>query len=210
MIATKNTAQASYWKLLGIEGLLIMVSVFMGMWLQAWYENRSHEAVAERALEGVFEQVIENCQAIVGVRDYYQQVVAEERPPEGLRIGNLRTEAWAFLVASESLAHLDYPVARTATAIQNEQENYLGLVDAYTHALFNLLISDPAHIQEWQHPEAERLVIADLLRSQDRLLEHYGRLIELIGDRGQYSHIETDVCLPPAAQDAGPDLTPTG
>ncbi|MEX0915330.1 MAG: hypothetical protein WD397_13260 [Wenzhouxiangellaceae bacterium] len=195
MIATKSTTQASYWKVLGIEGLLIMVSVFMGMWLQAWYENRSHEAVAERALEGVFAQAIENCRTILSIREYYQQVAAGERSPEGLRIGNLRTEAWAFLIASESLVQIDYPVARTATAIQNEQEFYLGLVDAYTQALFNLVISDPTLMKEWRHPEAERMVIADLLRSQDRLLEHYVRLIELIGDRDDYQHIETDRCL---------------
>lgn len=195
MIATKNATQASTWKLLGIEGLLIMISVFMGMWLQAWHEDRSHEAVAERALEGVFEQAIENCHTILSVRDYYQQVVTGERPPEGLRIGSLRSEAWEFLVASESLVHLDYQVARTVTAIEHEQDFFSGLRDAYVQALFNLVVSNQAPIEDWRHPEAERMVIADLLRSQDRLFVHYGRLIELIGERNEYRHIDTDRCL---------------
>lgn len=195
MIATKDSTQPMFWKLLSIEGLLIMVSVFMGMWLQAWYEDRSHEAVAQRALQGVFEQAVENCHALLDVRGYYRQVVAEERPPEGLRIGTLRSEAWEFLVASESLVHLDYPVARTVAAIQHEQDFFSGLRDAYVQALFNLVVSDRASIEDWRHPEAERMVLADLLRSQDRLFAHYGRLIELIGERDDYRHIETDRCL---------------
>lgn len=195
MMASKGGNRSATWKLLGIEGLLIMFSVFMGMWLQAWYETRSQAAVAERALEGVFDQAIENCLNLLNVRDYYQQVVAGDMPPEGLRVGHLRNEAWEFLLASESLMHLDYPVARTVTAIQNEQEYYMSLVNAYTQALFNLVFADPVYMEEWRHPEAERMIMSDLLLSQDRLFEHYGQLIELLGDRDAYRDIDTAPCL---------------
>lgn len=195
MIATRGSTQPALWKLLSIEGLLIMLSVFMGMWLQAWYENRHEEAVAERALKGVYEQAIENCHDLLNVHGYYQQVVAKEMPPEGLRLGTLRTEAWDFLVASESLVHLDYPVARTVAAIENEQDLFLGMHDAYVQALFNLILSDPTRMAQGRHPEAERMVISDLLLSQNRLFEHYGRLIELIGTRDEYRDLDTDRCL---------------
>lgn len=203
MLSSKQPLNGMSWGVLAIEALLVMFSVFLGLWLHAWYESRSHQALADRALEGAFHEAVENCHEVLGVQDYYRAVSNEEKAPEGLRLGRLRNEAWELLVASEAVLHLDYDVAQTVNAIHGEQQFHEDMRNAYMEGLLSVVL-DEQEAGEWeQHPQGERWIISDLYLSHRRLINHYARLIRLVGE--QHAHLELSAgdCL--NAADTPPD-----
>jgi len=119
MLATKGSGERIPWKLLGLEAGLIMMSVLLALALHGWYDARSHQSRADRALQAAFEETVHNCNDLLSVQSYYHAVAHGEMPPEGLRLEPLRSESWQVLLAADAMLHLDFEVAQTLAAIHD-------------------------------------------------------------------------------------------
>lgn len=199
MFATKGVGERMPWKLLGLETGLIVLSVLLALALHGWYDARTQQARADRALEAAFEETVSNCNDILSVQAYYHAVSHGERRSEGLRLGPLRSESWQVLVAAEAMLHLNFEVAQTLAAIHDAYGFDQEIRGAYLNALFRHLLSEPNVFEEQGHPTGERHVIADLYRGHKRLVERYARLIDLVGER--YTHLDLDPRRCTAARD---------
>lgn len=194
-MVTEKSGNRMPWKIMTFEAFFIVLSVFLGLWLHAWYDNRTHEASAERALQGAFQEAVENCNSILDVQDYFRAVVDGEMAPEGLRIGRLRSESWNVFVATESVLYVDYQIAETLAGIHEEQKFHQEYWAAYMQGLLGIVLSQPDFFERHGHPQSERAVMSDLLLSHNRLLGLYRQLIDLVGHQAADDDPDVKRCL---------------
>lgn len=181
MLFTKKSFANLPWKLLIIEGLLVVLSVLLALALNSWRESRANQRLAERALQEVVDEVQTNCAQINKVQQYHQSVANGEQDPLGIQIGFLRNDAWDIAKTSGAASHLDYELVSEIGEISAHQSDHRSLVQAYTEALFTNALQ--VEQEEVMHQEGERGVIRELVRIQGTLLNKYQDLPKIVNER---------------------------
>lgn len=181
MLFTKKSFASLPWKLLLIEGLLVVLSVLLALALNSWRESRANQQLAERALQEVVDEVQTNCAQINTVQPYHLEVVNGEQNPAGVHIGFLRNDAWDVAKTSGAASYLDYELVSQIGEISAHQSDHRSIVQAYTEALFTNTLQ--IEQTEEMHQEAERGVIRELVRIQETLLNKYQGLQKVVMDR---------------------------
>jgi len=178
MLFSKIRSADLPWPLLGIEALLIVLSVLLALALDNWREEREHRELAHRAMHSFVDEMRYNCRRILIVADYHQAVLAGEQSPQGLQVGLLRNDAWEVVKTSGAAAWLEYDLIEQMSAISIQQGDHRAVVQAYLQAMF-LLMLPQSDSGNWHQP-GERGVINELLNIQEKLLVRYQRLAEQI------------------------------
>lgn len=178
MLTTKNSSSAFPWKLLIVEAFLVVASVLLALGLNSWLEARSNQALAERALLNVVEEVKTNCTRIESSHSYHQAVVNGDAEPAGIQSGLLRNDAWDAAKTTDAATHLDYGLVVGIGKINAYQRDHRLIVQAYVQALFAIMLQT----EELQnvHKKSERGVIRELVQIQSNLLEEYHSLLALV------------------------------
>ncbi|MBU1188259.1 MAG: hypothetical protein KKC01_04435 [Gammaproteobacteria bacterium] len=164
------------WPLLGVEALLIVLSVLLALALDNWRDEREHRELVHRAMQSFVDEMRYNCQRILVVADYHQAVLSGEQSPQGLQVGLLRNDAWEVVKTSGAAAWLDYDLIEQMSAISIRQGDHRAVMQAYLQAMF-LLMLPQSDSSNWHQP-GERGVINELHTIQDELQSRYLRLAE--------------------------------
>jgi len=174
MLISKLRLTELPWKLLGVEALLIVLSVLLALALDSWREEREHRELADRAVQSFVDEMDFNCHRILLTEEYHRAVVAGEQAPQGVQVGLLRNDAWEVVKISGASVWLDYHLIEQMSAISAAQGDHRAVVQAYLQAMF--MLSLPQTISEDWHLPGERAVINELLTIQQRLLAYYREL----------------------------------
>ncbi|SMO84471.1 hypothetical protein [Fodinibius sediminis] len=192
MLFTKMSLADFPWKMLLLEGLLVVLSVLLALALNSWREARTHQNLADRALQEVMDEAQINCARIESVQSYHRAVVNGSQKPTGLKIGFLRNDAWDVAKTTGAASYLDYQLASRIGEISAHQSDHRSIVRAYTEALFtNGLQLEPG---QQMHQQGEQGVINELLRIQEKLLTKYQSLQELLNEQHNSAIATPDVC----------------
>ena len=72
MFSSKNSSGRIPWKLLGIEAILVVLSVLLALGLNKWNENRSNRELSQRAIQTMLDESAENCSKIEEWQPYHR------------------------------------------------------------------------------------------------------------------------------------------
>ena len=162
------------WKLLGIEAVLVVLSVLLALGLNSWRQSEANEELGIRALQEVFVEAKANCSSILVQQDYHKAVVSGEQEPTGLQIGLLRNDAWDFAKSTGAGPHINHDVTALVVEINALQRDHRTMYQAYLQALFTVVLESEEQTS-W-HRAGEVGVIQGLLNIQTSLLEKYENL----------------------------------
>jgi len=192
MLFTKKFFADLPWKLLIIEGLLVVMSVLLALALNSWREAGTHQDLAERALQEVVDEVRLNCSRIENVQPYHRAVVNGEQKPTGIQVGFLRNDAWDVAITTGAVSFLDYELAAKIGEINAHQSDHRSTVQAYLGAL----LTNTLQIEkiEEMHQEGERAVINELISIQKKLLIKYRDLQKLVNEHYGSSVQTNNIC----------------
>jgi len=82
MISSKNNSGRIPWKLLGIEAILVVLSVLLALGLNKWNENRSNRELSQRALQTMLDESAENCSKIKELTHKFCPESSAANPPD--------------------------------------------------------------------------------------------------------------------------------
>lgn len=189
MLSSKARINAIPWGLLTLETVLIVLSVLLALGLNNWRENRANEDLAQRALQTVVDEAMENCTGVRKLLPYHRAVMAGETEYEGLGRILIRNDAWSAAQTAGAAHHVDYEVATAVGSVHALQSDHRNLVQAGIQAVYIAATNQDPNHEEFQrilkqdrndwltgpHP----LMLADLIRVQENLLEAYHELFVL-------------------------------
>lgn len=178
MLLTKKNFSDLPWRLLSVEAMLVVASIFLALALENWRENLFEDRLAERALQEFVDEVQTNCGRMRSIHPYHESVASGERAPEGIQIGLLRNDAWDVAKNTGAAPHLDYDLVVKIVEISAMQGDHRAIVQAYTQALFARVL-ESEKTEQW-HVAGERGVIRELVRIQADLLEKYENLLHSV------------------------------
>ncbi|GEM_PF-1487407 len=190
MLSSKTGSNNIPWKILSIEAILVVLSVLLALGLNSWREGRAHQDLAQRVLQTVVDETIENCHTVQELLPYHRSVFALESEYEGLGEVFIRNDAWPSAQSTGASHHLEYEVAVIIGSIHALQNQHQRLVEAGIAAVYNAASSLDPRLERFEqairddrtdwlagpHP----MMLADLIRIQSNLLEEYERLFNLI------------------------------
>jgi len=188
MISSKNKPGRIPWKLLGIEAVLVVLSVLLALGLNKWNENRSNRELSQRALQAMLDEAANNCTIIQELQPYHRAVFSGETPYEGLGQVFLRNDAWTSAQTAGAIHHMDYRVAAAAGTVHALQSDHRRLVENGILAVYITATNQDVDLEifkqimtgnnkDWlrgPHP----FMLADLIRIQEGLIEAYDILFE--------------------------------
>lgn len=180
MLSSKKTNGKIPWGLLGIEAILVILSVLLALGLNSWRESRANQELALRALQGVIDEFHTNCSRVENFHPYHQEVADNERDPAGIQIGLIRNDSWNSAQSTGAAAYIDYDIAATIEKIYALQGDHRTFVQSYMQALFNNIVGQEE--PERMHEDGEVAVIREMVRIQDSLLETYRDLQWLVDE----------------------------
>ena len=178
MLSSKFPKAPIPWGLLLIEAVLVVLSVLLALGLNSWRENRLNTELSHRALNSIATEFSANCSRIQNILPYHREVANENEQPNGLQIGLIRNDAWESARSTGAAAHIDYETASLIGQIYASQRDHRTLFQSYIEALFSD-ISNTGVIEEI-HGTLDIVVIRELVRIQERLLELYSHLEETV------------------------------
>jgi hypothetical protein len=180
MLASRSTSEKLPWKLLSLEAVLVVLSVLLALALNSWREARGHERLAHRAVQTVVDEAQANCLLVQNLLPYHRAVFAGEEDYEGLGEVLLRNDAWTSAQSAGAAHHIDYGVAAAVGAVHALQVDHRRLVEAGLQASYIAAASLDPHVERFPPdgdldwiPGPHPLMLGDLLRIQDELLETY-------------------------------------
>jgi hypothetical protein len=189
MLSSKSGSNKIPWKLLSIEAFLIVLSVFLALGLNSWREGRAHQDLAQRVLQTVVDEAMENCHTIQELLPYHRSVFALEREYEGLGEVFIRNDTWPSAQSTGASHHLEYEVAVIIGSIHALQNQHQRLVEAGIRAVYNAASSQDPRLELFEQmiredrtdwlPGPHPMMLADLIRVQSNLLEEYELLFKL-------------------------------
>ena len=194
---TKSSVGAFPWRTLAVESLVVVLSVLLALGVDSWRQSRAERHLALEALQGILDEARSNCERVLKLQGYHEAVIAGDTEPQGIQIGLLRNDAWDVAKSIGAPPHLPHDVVAAIAAMHAQQSDHRTIVQAYIQSLFTLGLS--LEEGEQLHVDGERYVIADLARTQRRLLDAYATL-ERVTMRYHAGEVTiTDIC--PAASD---------
>lgn len=189
MLFSKSGSNKIPWKLLSIEAVLVVLSVLLALGLNSWRESRTQQELAERVLQAVVDESMENCQKIQTHLPYHRSVLALEEEYEGLGGVFIRDDAWPSAQSAGASHYVEYQVATVIESIHALQSGHQRLVEAGIRAVYNAAASQDPHLEMFEQmirennadwlPGPHPLMLADLIRIQSNLLEEYDELFRL-------------------------------
>jgi hypothetical protein len=138
--AAPRHARGPSWLLkLGLEVALITLGVFFALVADEWRENAQHREMAAASLRGFRTEIVANRKAVASVSDYHVKLLASLRAYLAADAAARRLEtvqmrgvqpvffedtAWELALATQSLAHIDPPLAFALSRVYRLQRNY--------------------------------------------------------------------------------------
>ena len=159
------------WQTLSIEAVVVVLSVLLALGVDSWRQSRAERHLALEALQGIVDEARSNCDRIRVHQAYHAAVVSGHLQPEGIRIGLLRNDAWDVAKSIGAPPHLPHDVVASVASINALQGDHRAYVKAYLQSLFAMGL----RLEEGErwHAPGERIVIAELVRTQDELVDAY-------------------------------------
>jgi len=201
MLVTKFRFPDLPWKLLGVEAVLIVLSVLLALGVDSWRESREQQLLAERTVKGFIDEARANCERIRATEAYHRAVIDGETEPQGMQVGLLRNDAWEVVKTTGSAGWIDYQLVAVMSEISARQRDHRAIIQAYLQAVFTLML--PKEEQSTWHQAGERAVINELVGIQTDLRDGYRRLASLVTDLHESPESQPTDCL--AGGDAAGD-----
>ena len=191
-MAIRQSFERLPWQALAIEALVVVSSVLLALGVDSWRQSRAERHLALEALQGILDEARSNCARILSFQPYHDAVVAGEIEPGGIRIGLLRNDAWDVAKSIGAPPHLPHDVIAAVASINALQGDHRTYVQAYVESLFALGLSLEDG-EDW-HVAGERYVIAELVRTQENLVEAYDTLEQLADKHHRGDVSSTRLC----------------
>jgi len=183
----------------------VVLSVLLALGLNSWREGRAHRDLAQRALQNVVDEAMENCHKIETLLPYHRSVFALEREYEGLGEVFIRNDAWLSAQTAGAAHHIKYEVAVVIGSIHALQNEHQRLVEAGISAVYNAATSQDPQLELFEQMIRENrsdwlagpnpMMLADLIRVQSNLLEGYEMLFKLSEEHYGEAIEISDSCL---------------
>lgn len=188
MLSSKTDSNKIPWKLLSIEAVLVVLSVLLALGLNSWRESRAHQDLAQRALQTVLDETMENCRKFQKLLPYHRSVFALEGEYEGLGEVFIRNDAWPSAQSVGASQHIEYEVASAIGTIHSLQSEHQRLVEAGIRAVYNAASNQDPNLEMFEQLIRENhsgwlagphpMMLADLIRIQSNFLERYDLLTD--------------------------------
>jgi hypothetical protein len=135
----------------GLEVLLISIGVFLALTGEQWREASHTRELADESLRRFRAEILTNRKAVAAVKDYHattlkslQSYLAADpkmRSLETVQIKGVQPAffehtAWDLALATQSLAHIDPPVAFALSRIYGTQQTYAELTRGFVQAMY--------------------------------------------------------------------------
>jgi hypothetical protein len=137
--ATRHARGPSWLLKVGLEVALITLGVFFALVADEWRENAQHREMAAASLRGFRTEIVANRKAVASVSDYHVALLRSLRTYLAADAAARRLEtvqmrgvqpvffedtAWELALATQSLAHIDPPLAFALSRVYRLQRNY--------------------------------------------------------------------------------------
>lgn len=178
MLLGRSDSTRIPWLQLGIEALLVVLSVLLALALNSWRQSANNEDLAQQAVRTIQAEVMANREEVRERLAYHESLLdsLKSRPQQGiaLRAAFVQNDAWDTAQATQASAHLDFDVAAQASRIHGLQTAY---VDVF-------LTSAVMTIYQGENPgrqSASRAIVQDMIGIERQLLDEYDTLLDRIG-----------------------------
>jgi hypothetical protein len=184
--------QPSRWLLkIGLEVLLISVSVFLALLGEQWRENAHTRELAAASLRRFRAEMVTNRQAVLAVKDYHAATLksletyfaADPKTRQirsveirGVQPASFEHTAWDLALATQSLAHIDAAVAFALSRIYGLQQGYAEL----TRGILNAMYLRPPTEDVRGFMAALTIYYGDIVRYEPEMLRQYDEVVQQI------------------------------
>lgn len=178
------------WLELGLEAVLVVVSVLLALGLNSWREGREHDAVARKALQALRAEVVAN-QKQVEARLAYHRALADSLRADpdyvvALRPAFILTDAWESAEATGAVSYMDYQTASTFGRLYALERLYDQLTGSASEALYTAdLMRGRAAGHERNERDVWQPVLADFISVESALTKQYDRTLATTRDSAQ-------------------------
>jgi hypothetical protein len=188
------------WIVRGVfESVLIVFSVVLALTLDGWREDRRLLRQLDEARESLAAEIVLNQALVEAPRHlpYHREMLAHYRElsaagqtnganaifMKGVNLPSLRNVAWLGFSSSESAALLPFRERALLAGIYQEQELLANLFTVYSAGL--VTPRPDRNSADYQRDQILilELFLADVVSSEQRLLQQYADAAELIGKR---------------------------
>jgi len=175
------------WLELGLEAVLVVVSVLLALGLNSWRERRKHDGVVRESLHALRAEIVADRKQVKDRLAYHLALAdtlrAHPRHAVALRPAFLLTDAWESARATGAVGYMDYPTAAALGKLYGLERLYHDLTLAALQGLYAASLSptraggpDRTQWDVWQP------ILADFVSLETALDRQYDRTLDQIGE----------------------------
>lgn len=150
----RTTAGRIPWFELGLEAMLVVLSVLLALGLNSWRQRRSHEALARQALAAVRGEIEANREQINRRLTYHRALLDTLRADPDhrvvLRPALIQTDAWESAQATGAAAYVDFPTAVAVGRLYSLERHYDDLVRSTWQSVYTAAFLARDSRQPWR------------------------------------------------------------
>ena len=171
------------WLQLGVEALLVVLSVLLALALNNWRDSQANEDMADRALRNLEREIRENRAEILAVLPYHKALLdtlRSENPPTGISMGAaaIQNNAWEAAQSAGVVAFLDFSIVAIASRIQETQRKYQSEVETISAIMLRGNFGGNYELE--LVPNGLRIIVGELIGLEEKLLAQYNEAMEKI------------------------------
>jgi hypothetical protein len=176
------------WLELGLEAVLVVVSVLLALGLDSWHERREHDAVAREALHALRAELVTNRKQVEDRLAYHRALAdslrADPNHKVTLRPAFVLTDAWESAEATGAVGYMDYGTASALGRVYALEGFYDDLTRSATQALYSTsLMGGRPEGHDRTQRDVWQPILADFISVESALTSQYDRTLDTIGER---------------------------
>jgi len=199
------------WLELGLEAVLVVVSVLLALGLNSWRERREHDEVVRESLHALRAEIVSDRKQVKDRLAYHLALAdtlrAHPHHAVSLRPAFLLTDAWESARATGAVGYMDYRTAAALGKLYGMERLYRDLTLAALQGLYTASLSptraggsDGTQLDRW------RFILADFVSVESTLARQYDRTLDQI-EAGTEGRRDTAPGERDSAQGAGDTAT---
>lgn len=186
-----------------VEAALILVSVLLAFWLNAWREQRATESRVATVRQHFLQEMKQNARSLESVIPYHRAVCDNARrlstdtqasesigasdwistlrtlAPEGMKPPGLERTAWETALAAQTLQHFDYQTLSMLSGLYRLQE--FGVQSTWPKILDEVFSVNGFMPERWPATMAFfSVAIDELVRQEEYLLQQIKSAIQAL------------------------------
>ena len=126
-LLTDRVREQIPWVQLGVESVLVVLSVLLALGLDAWYDHTQEQEKVRRALRGLHAELVDTRESLAFRVPHHRSLIdtlttdsLSFRKPVSLRFQDINTQAWETAQQTGAVGLMDYAVASRLTSVYAE------------------------------------------------------------------------------------------